>query len=321
MKTFTDDTVVSLASFLSPHDMLSLALTCKRFGAKHGIDKKRLAAREESSTREVRQRTESISLMEIAARAVLHAKWTDEEKKALPRREDKSWISLYQEFLSVFRIPLQYDKLVGGGIKYASNTDKTRVCSNTSGEQIDSSTAICSNIMRAGKHSVSFQVNDNDPETNLGIICGIMRPTTIDITSLDSCHPTDNDLSRFSLKDYEILHSNNVDCCLFITYTGFGIIRRRWKRWTKSELMVMNVGKRLQARLQNNIQRIDWEGMGPTHDNSFKIGMVLDLDEGTLDVYKNDRHLGTMKSGLVGEYCWVVSLNSLGAQISVSIGR
>ena len=46
-----------------------------------------------------RQRTESISLMEVAARTVLHNKWTDEEKKALPRRGDESWIGLYQEFL------------------------------------------------------------------------------------------------------------------------------------------------------------------------------------------------------------------------------
>ena len=47
METFTDDTVVALASFLSPNDMLSLALTCRRFGDKHGMDKKESEAREE----------------------------------------------------------------------------------------------------------------------------------------------------------------------------------------------------------------------------------------------------------------------------------
>jgi hypothetical protein len=100
METFTDGTVVALASFLSPHDMLSLALTCKRFGDKHGADTKRSAAREESSMRNVRQRTASISLMEVAARTVLSAK--------LPRREDESWIGLYQECLKVFHCPLQF---------------------------------------------------------------------------------------------------------------------------------------------------------------------------------------------------------------------
>ena len=38
------------------------------------------------------------------------------------------------------------------------------------------------------------------------------------------------------------------------------------------------------------------------------IGMLLDLDEGTLSVYKNGRKLGVMKRGLAGPYCWAVSL-------------
>ena len=97
METFTDDTVVALASFLSPNDMLSLALTCKRFGDKHGADKKQSAARDES-TREVRQRTEDISLMEVTARTVLFTLATDEENNALPRHEDESWLVYIKSF-------------------------------------------------------------------------------------------------------------------------------------------------------------------------------------------------------------------------------
>lgn len=126
METFSDDTVVALASFLSPHDMLSLALTCKRLGAKHGTDKKRSAVREESS-REVRQRIDTISLMEVAAHTVLLTKWTQDEKKALSRREDESWIGIYNELLLVFRLPLQFNKLVGENIQH-EDTDKTKVC-------------------------------------------------------------------------------------------------------------------------------------------------------------------------------------------------
>ena len=87
MERFTDDTVVALASFLAPNDMLNLALTCKRFGDKHGTDKKQSAASREESTREVRQRTEDISLMEVTARTVLFPLATDEENNALPRHE------------------------------------------------------------------------------------------------------------------------------------------------------------------------------------------------------------------------------------------
>ena len=308
METFTDDTVVALASFLSPHDMLSLAITCKRFGDKHGTTtsrSRRMAEREaiKSRGREVRQKTEPISLMEVAARTVLHTKWTDEEKNAIPRRGDESWIGLYQEFLVVFRLPLQFDKLAGNNMDYVEGS-KTKVCSNF--QWGVSGTAICSNIMRAGKHYVSFQVNDGGSSANFGIIIGVMRPTTKDITSIKSCHPAGNNLSRFSLNDYEMLHRNNIDCCLLNTFNGNGIIRSRWKRWETPD---------------EECKSFNWEGMEPTHERSYKIGFALDLDEGTLDVYKNDRRLGTMESGLVGEYCWVASLLSFDDEVSVTIAR
>jgi len=137
-------------------------------------------------------------------------------------------------------------------------------------------------------------------------LCVVMRPTTKDITSLESCHPAD-DLSSFSLKDYEMLHSDNVDVCLLNTHHGNGIIRSGWNRWETPD---------------EECQSFDWDGMEPTHEKSYKIGLALDLDKGTLDVYKNDRRLGTMKTGLFGEYCWVASMLSFDAsKVSVTIGR
>ena len=320
METFTDDTVVALASFLSPNDMLSLALTCKRFGDKNGTTtsrSRRVAAREarkSGGNREVRQKTESISLMEVAARTILHTKWTDEENNALPRRGEESWIGIYHEFLKLFRLPLQFDKLAGQYINYVDDIDKTRVHSNTSDMLMNGSTAICTNIMRAGKHSVSFQANHNE-----GIRCGIMRPTTKDITSLRNCHPACDDLSSFSLKEYEILNRSSIDCCLLDTCMGHGLIRIRWKKWEESKLMVMDDGHREQAVRENRCRPFDWEGIEEIRETSFKIGFVLDLDEGTLDVYKNDRRIGTLMRGLVGEYCWVVTLFS--SLVPVTIGR
>ena len=257
--------------------------------------------------------------MEVAAHTVLHARWTDEEKNALLRREDKSWVGLYQEFLSVFRLPLQFDKLIGE-CNYVDSTDKTTV--DYLG--ILSATAICNNTMRAGKHYVSFQVNDDDSNRpRFAISCGIMRPTTKDITSLECCHPGVDDLSSFSLKDYKSLHNDNVDCCLMDTFTGRGVTRERWKKWKLSELNAMNEEQYFRAVKQNQCcSFLNWEGRGQIPDTPFKIGMVLDLDEGTLDVYDTDRRLGTMKNGLVGEYCWVVTFESTNtAKVLVSIGR
>ena len=47
--------------------------------------------------------------------------------------------------------------------------------------------------------------------------------------------------------------------------------------------------------------------------------MLLDLDEGTLSVYKN-RRLGVMKRGLAGHYCWFASLLP-GRQVTIKRGK
>ena len=49
------------------------------------------------------------------------------------------------------------------------------------------------------------------------------------------------------------------------------------------------------------------QGMKDISDGDV-IGMLLDLDEGTLSIYKNGRKLGIIENGLAGSYCWVVSL-------------
>ena len=335
METFTDDTVVALASFLSPHDMLNLALTCKRFGDKHGAATKRsrrLAAREakKSSGREVRQKPDTtISLMEVAAHTALHAKCTDEEKNALPRRGDESWIGIYQEFFKLFRHSLKFDKLVGGRIHYdtfkslsSPNNMRSYVYAQQLPGQRNTYCAISSNIMRAGRHSVLFAF-DTLEGVGGSIRCGIIRPTTKDITSLEQCNPVNDDLSRFSFKDYETsYHKNRVDCCLLNTYNGNQLIRRRWKKWNESELMAMDEETRSRAVMQNHcLIKPGWEGMEVTHEAEFKIGLTLDLDAGTLDVYKNGRRLGTMKTRLTGEYCWVVALSPGSSDMSASIRR
>ena len=40
-----------------------------------------------------------------------------------------------------------------------------------------------------------------------------------------------------------------------------------------------------------------------------RIGMLLDLDQGSMTVWKNDEKMGVMVAeGLSGEYCWAVEL-------------
>ena len=52
----------------------------------------------------------------------------------------------------------------------------------------------------------------------------------------------------------------------------------------------------------------DWQGAREEGD---RIGMLLDLDQGTMTVYKNDERLGVMATGLSGEYSWAAGLHGL----------
>ena len=51
-----------------------------------------------------------------------------------------------------------------------------------------------------------------------------------------------------------------------------------------------------------------------------EIGMLLDLDEGTLSVYKNGRKLVVMMRGLAGPYCWVVSIGDKDSRVTIKRG-
>ena len=50
-----------------------------------------------------------------------------------------------------------------------------------------------------------------------------------------------------------------------------------------------------------------WDGMESCITGD-AIGMLLNLDKGTLTVYKNNRRLGVIKYGLSGLYCWYTSV-------------
>ena len=63
----------------------------------------------------------------------------------------------------------------------------------------------------------------------------------------------------------------------------------------------------------------EWEGMEGCQAGD-TIGMLLNLEEGTLTVYKNTRRLGLMKDGLSGSYCWYTTLMEGAAAIAIKKG-
>ena len=52
-----------------------------------------------------------------------------------------------------------------------------------------------------------------------------------------------------------------------------------------------------------------WDGMQSAKEQGDRIGMLLDLDQGSMAVWKNDVKLGVMQAeGLSGPYCWSASV-------------
>ena len=53
----------------------------------------------------------------------------------------------------------------------------------------------------------------------------------------------------------------------------------------------------------------DWEGKQHASEQGDRVGMLLDLDQGSMTVWKNDEKMGIMQAeGLSGPLCWAVSL-------------
>ena len=86
ISTDSDDIVLNISSYLGTKDLVSLALTCRRFGI-------------------IKDDHEN-SLANKAAQQIIKSKWTsDDERHQLPKYNDESWIELYHE-LEVLRSPL-----------------------------------------------------------------------------------------------------------------------------------------------------------------------------------------------------------------------
>ena len=61
---------------------------------------------------------------------------------------------------------------------------------------------------------------------------------------------------------------------------------------------------------------IDWEGKQPAREQGDRIGMLLDLDQGSMTIWKNNVKLGVMVvEGLSGPLCWAADMYNSTARI------
>ena len=178
------------------------------------------------------------------------------------------------------RVPLTFDQLVGE-VGYVEG-NKSRV-TNYDILSSDWATAFSNNIMMAGKHYASFEVCSS---SRISLLVGVMRPgEAMQRANYNPLVPAF--YQHFTQRNGSEQYNNTVNCCMYRAYGGYC-----WSHdWGEGDAV-----------------RNEWDGMEVLSSPSNTVGMLLDLDEGTLSVYKNGRKLGIMKRGLAGHYCWVLSL-------------
>ena len=261
--------VTHIVSFVgTSRELINLALTCKSFG----WNQPRLSGLEWSLTEEVARQAVQSGRNDIEGARITLPQYT---------RGTTTWLSILRES----EHPLKFDTLLGRCIGHA-NEDKSSVrCRNS--ESL--STAVANNyVMVSGIHYTEFYIYAGLNAAHYYI--GIVRP----MPNLDPARFANDSFTFFkpSLRDdflvgrTEEWGSGNVHVCYYSTYAG----RMGWTNWDDDE----------------NYDLV-WEGAEGS-DTGDTVGMLLNLNEGTLAVYKNNRRLGVMKDGLSGSYCWCATI-------------
>ena len=207
----------------------------------------------------------------------------------LPRYPGESWIAMYHHLL-MLRSRLTFDQLVGRQIEYLGG-DKAAVQGVEANEESYYlySTAICGNhIMRAGKHWATFTSSSTFDSSQT---VGVVRPLPgWENRGLVRFSPVYDEFYQDLLQGRTDRWEGDVHYCWLNIKYGSCV----WSDWTGEN------------------KTSDWEGRDDYDEDCTTLGMMLDLDEGTLSLYQNGRRLGTLKSGLRGEYCWTAGLGHKG---------
>ena len=279
--TLGNDATVHIASFLGANDIVCLGRTCGHFGNRY-----------------VSPNGQMTSLVEELAGQVIDGSATDYEKSVLVGGKK---IKRLRE-LEMMRLPLYFKQLIGSGNAIRPHHGMSIVSMSCDGG--NEVTAISNHVMRTGKHYVTFHISETagrlaDPYY---LDFGVIRPVKDwDKKGLDSFEPTCYyDVSFDDCENYreQLLAEktdewgNDLHCCCFDSDDGRCYFAS-WNDEDKTE--------------KDDWNGDDWEGSEPFNAiGNCTVGLLLNLDSGTLSVFKDGRELGIMKGGLAGAYCWYV---------------
>ena len=169
--------------------------------------------------------------------------------------------------------------------------------------------ALGDHVMRSGKHYVTFKrVGMSLMHPPASVSVGVIRPIDLSKADLAVGETEEEKFLPWDEKHYPSLADNNwtegwgedgkVDYCLYQTNGGL-CFYGYWKNPSPAE---------------DDETLKDWPGKDHISYDE-ECGLLLDLDEGTLAVYKAGKRLGIMKEGLTGEYSWFVMVEGTGLRM------
>ena len=281
LTTLGNDATVHIASFLGATDIAWLGRTCRHFGRSCVGSDGQMA-----------------SLVEELARQVVDGSATDYEKSVLAGGRK---IKMLHE-LEQMRLPLYFKQLIGSGNSTRPHHGMSIVSmSCDEGKEV---TAISNHVMRTGKHYVTFHISETagrlaDPYY---LDFGVIRPIKDwDKKGLGSFEPTcyyDESFAECEKYREQLLAEktdewgDDLHCCCYDSDDG----RCYFASWSDDD-----------ETEKDDWNGDDWEGSEPLNAiGNCTVGLMLDLDSGTLSVFKDGLELGIMKGGLAGAYCWYV---------------
>lgn len=295
----TKDLLV-ITRHLSPRCQVNLSLTCKIFSEKkfdHELTKRW---------------NKSISLVECAALDQVADEMTEKERRTLYVRG--SMISVY-DLLLRHRAPLEFTLLLGRRIRYTKKRDKSTL--TTWNCRRGGNTAVARDfVMRRGRHFARFQVRAiAPPQPGDDLHVGVIRPISRRIldSRMDEFSPFHRAMKLELLaadgkQAQEWEDGSEVQACEFISTIG----RFRMTNWDEDLVPSME-------EYRWNDEQNFFGSKGGFHgwaqdglwtrsasdSSDAVIGLLLDLEQGTLSAYLDDDRIGVFSDRtLSGEYCW-----------------
>jgi len=272
----TDDTLLHIFRFLKdPEDLLRLQLTCPRFAAK--VMKTPVGAAGGCSGPAgclggPGGAAEMLSIPTEAARLWVAA-CSEQERDWAPRwGRLMSWLSVMHE-IGLLRLPLAFYDRHDSITLAEDGALATR--ERTTPDDFIYRSAESKPVMRAGRHFAQLTLVAGD-----FAIFGVQEPGSFDVDGEADADPADRGAAPNGL-DAEHCHRR----CFYHSADGGRLPHTYWHG------------------------RGDWQGRQGATAVGDRIGMLLDIDQGSLSVWKNGEPLGVMKEwGLTGTFCWSVAV-------------